>query len=226
VELAKPHQRKAGRTRWYKKRAATLVLLLIAPPALYLAARPNRCSDRVTLTLSPIESTRKGTVNLVNFPGVSAKTLAGKCVAFPEVTKGKIGVIFVAFQQSAQSQIDTWLPPMISSYLENDAVSYYEIPMISGSYKPFSRLIDGGMRGGVPSSLHERTATFYGRRSKFFSSMAITDTSRAYLFVLSRNGEIVFRADGPATGDSVRLATEAIESEIAKPDGKVDSLGI
>jgi hypothetical protein len=190
------------------KRRIVLAALMAMPPVVYVLAKPNRCSDRVTVTAG--SKTGDGPTR---FPTVRAKTLAGRCVTFPTETKGKVGIVFIAFQQSAQSQIDTWVQPMISSYLDQPDVSYYELPMISGAYRPVSRFIDSGMRGGVPNALHDRTATFYGQRSTFFKSMKITDTTRAYLFVLSKDGHIVFRTSGRSTDDLVQQAIDAIETE-------------
>jgi ATP10 protein len=202
------------RRKRLKTRSLVAVALLIGVPATaYIAARPNRCSDAIVLSDS---YSNAGQEIGKPFPTVSAKTLAKRCVRFPDETKGKVGLVFVAFEQGAQQDINSWVSPFIGDVLDNDKVSYYEIPMISGAYKPVSRFIDGGMRGGVPKDLHDRTATFYGKRADFFQSMAITDQSRAYLFVLSRDGRIVFRTDGPATTEKVSAAREALESELAK----------
>jgi ATP10 protein len=198
------------RKRRPSKRIVLLALVLAAPTALYLDANSNRCSDSVTISSSSANS-KAGSVF---FPTISAKTLANRCVTFPKETQGKVGVLFVAFEQGAQSEIDTWVDPVINNYLNDDRVSYYEIPMISGAYKPVSRFIDGGMRGGVPSKLHDRTATFYGKRSAFFSSMNISNRTHAYLFVLSREGRIVFRSSGSASAEQVADTIEAIEGEL------------
>ncbi len=194
-----------------RKRIITLVMLIGLPSAAFVVARPQRCSDRIIFKDSG--STRG---NAVLFPTVSAKTLAGRCVTFPKETRGQVGLVFVAFEQRAQTDIDSWVDPLIADYLDSEQVSYYEIPMISGGYKPVSRLIDGGMRGGVPKKLHDKTATFYGDRADFFSSMEITDKKRAYLFVLSRDGRIVYRDSGRATADGVKAASQAIEAEVDK----------
>lgn len=199
--------------RSLKRTIFSLVLLIGIPTVAYVAARPNRCSDAVVLNDS--YGSDVGQTIGKPFPTVNAKTLAKRCVRFPDETHGKVGLLFVAFEQGAQQDIDSWVDPLIGDVLNNDAVSYYEIPMISGAYKPVSRFIDGGMRGGVPNSLHDRTATFYGKRADFFASMAIGDQRRAYLFVLSRNGRIVFRSSGPATAEKVASAREALEREIA-----------
>jgi ATP10 protein len=210
VESQPPSSR---RKRFTSRRVLALVLLLGVPTTAFIAARPNRCSDTVVLNDSYADA---GQGIGKPFPTVSAKTLAKRCVRFPDETKGKVGLVFVAFEQGAQQDINSWVDPFIGNLLSNDAVSYYEIPMISGSFKPVSRFIDGGMRGGVPKDLHDRTATFYGKRADFFQSMAITDQSRAYLFVLSRDGRIVFRTDGPATTEKISAARNALEMELAK----------
>jgi ATP10 protein len=199
--------------RFTARRVMALSLLVGLPTAAFVAARPNRCSDAIVLNDSYSDA---GQSIGKPFPTISAKTLAKRCVRFPEETKGKVGLVFVAFEQGAQQDINSWVDPFIGDVLSNDAVSYYEIPMISGTYKPVSRFIDGGMRGGVPKNLHDRTATFYGKRADFFESMAISDQSRAYLFVLSRDGRIVFRTAGPATAEKISAARNALEAELAK----------
>jgi hypothetical protein len=199
--------------RFTARKMVALALLVGVPTTAYVAGRPDRCSDTVVLNDS-----YSGDSQIIGkpFPTVRAKTLAKRCVRFPDETKGKVGLVFVAFEQGAQQDINSWVSPFIGDVLSNDAVSYYEIPMISGAYKPVSRFIDGGMRGGVPKDLHDRTATFYGKRADFFQSMAITDESRAYLFVLSRDGRIMFRTEGAATAEKISAARKALEDELAK----------
>jgi ATP10 protein len=151
----------------------------------------------------------------INFPTVSATTLAGRPVRFPDETRGRVGLLLVAFRQRAQADINTWVAPLIKGYLAAPEVAYYEIPMISGGYRPAARLIDGGMRGGVPEALHDSTATCYAGRRTFMTDLGIRDRSRAYLFVLDRAGTITFRAQGLATSSAVESARAAIEAALA-----------
>ena len=144
------------------------------------------------------------------FPTVLAKTLANRDIEFPKQIRGQIGLLFVAFEQNAQQQINSWLTPLIGTYLDSTQVAYYEIPMISGAYKMAADFIDGGMRRGVPKNLHDRTATYYGPRDAFCSALNITDRSKAYLFVLDREGQIVFRAAGMATDETSKAANASI----------------
>jgi hypothetical protein len=187
------------------------MVLVVASTIGYITVlRPSSCHQRTSIVTTPANADGQST-----FPSVAAQTLAGRCVAFPEATNGKVGLVFVAFERNAQYQIDTWVAPLIEEYLASPDVAYYEIPMISGAYKLAGRFIDAGMRGGVPNSLHDRTATFYGNRSPFTKAMNISDMSKAYLFVLDRDGRIVFRTQGSADPDQVSATRTAIEALLA-----------
>ncbi len=155
--------------------------------------------------------------NQLLFPTVIAKTLANRAIEFPSQIRGQVGLLFVAFEQNAQQQINSWLTPLISNYLESNDVAYYEIPMISGTYKMAADFIDGGMRRGVPKNLHDRTATYYGPRDAFCNALNITDRSKAYLFVLDREGNIVFRAMGMATEQASQAANASIVALLKTP---------
>lgn len=151
------------------------------------------------------------------FPTVAAQTLAKRAVTFPQETAGKDGLLFVAFERDAQEQINSWLTPLLQQYVFSDEVSYYEVPMISGGYGMVATFIDGGMRRGVPQTLHDRTATYYGPREAFFKALNITDTSKPYLFVLDKQGHIVFRTAGWYNGIDAQAANDAITDALGKP---------
>jgi ATP10 protein len=194
-----------GRRKKIRRRVLQLVFLLALPTVAYFTVLGPTGCHRASSVRVPAA---KGTTML--FPTVRAQTLSGRCVVFPDETQGKVGIYFVAFEQQAQSQIDTWVDPFIRRYLDREDVSYFEIPMISTVFRPVAKLIDGGMRGGVPRSLHDRTATFYGNRKAFFERLAIKDRSKAYLFVVDRSGEILFRAEGSFSEQAMISADNAV----------------
>jgi ATP10 protein len=192
-----------------RSRALVVVAVLVVGLIAYrVVLGPSNCHQGSEVAVSE----RVGSDGLVSFPTVQAQTLSKRCVIFPDETEGRVGLIFVAFEQGAQRQIDSWVSPLIGDYLDSPDVAYYEIPMISGAYRPVGRLIDSGMRGGVPRNLHDRTATYYGDRGAFFDALKITDKSAAHLFVLDREGRITYRTQGfstPAEVDEVRSAIVA-----------------
>ncbi len=139
----------------------------------------------------------------MRFPQISAHTLSGRAVEFPAEVLGKPAVLCVAFRQGAQRIINDWFPPLLGELVGRQDLNYFEIPMISLGFKPVSRWIEGGMRGGVPGDLHDRTATAFSYRGGFCRALAITDRRVPHFFVLSAAGEIVHREQGAATIDAV-----------------------
>jgi hypothetical protein len=171
---------------------------------------PVRKTDNPTSSTVTTTTATAPVVLPVTFPTIPAKTLAGRSVTFPDETRGRIGLIFVAFEQRAQQDITTWVKPLIERYLDAPDIGYYEIPMISSEYRSSAGQIDGGMRSGVPKDLHDRTATFYGDREGFFTSLGIGDQSVAYLFVLNQKGEVVFHTQGRANATDIAAVDAAI----------------
>ena len=125
------------------------------------------------------------------FPQLKAKTLSGDEIIFPD-DLNSLSILILLFDQNAQYEVDTWASMIFESF-ESQAVSYYEIPMMSTLYKPIGWQIDQWMRDGIPDKYHGNTATFYGDRSPYFNWLDMTDKSTCYLFVLDAEGRIIHR---------------------------------
>ena len=58
-------------------------------------------------------------------------------------------------------------------------------------------MIDGGMRAGIPDrSVRERTITLYTNKPLFEELLNINSEDTIYLFLIRRNGEILWRSEG------------------------------
>lgn len=142
------------------------------------------------------------------FPTLSGNSLARDRVTFPDAVHGELAVLVLVFKQGAQPIVNTWTDYVTSHH---PTVRYFEIPMISSFYKPFSGFIDGGMRGGVPQGLHDNTVTFYGDREPYFRELMMPKRESCYLFLLDREGVIRYLAEGPANHSSATGLTARIE---------------
>ena len=132
------------------------------------------------------------------FPAIEAETLSGEKITFPDVTKGKYAFILIAFKRQTQGEVDSWLDPFIKEFGKHKSVTFYEIPMISKNWKWMSGWIDAGMRAGVPKSKHDHVATYYGPLSKYFSYFNVKDPGTVYVFLLDKEGKIIYNTSGPA----------------------------
>lgn len=153
------------------------------------------------------QSKPAGTVPEV-FPTIAAQTLSREDVVFPDVVKGQYAFIAVAFKMRAQGQIDSWYDVYLDS-LKPRGVVFYEIPMISGSWKMMSGWIDGGMRGGIPPEKHPYVATYYGPLEQLQQALGTSDDQLAYVYLLSPDSKVLFMGRHFATPDQIRGLMEA-----------------
>ncbi len=147
------------------------------------------------------------------FPNLKAQTLAGQDIVFPNDVQGKPTVICIAFVGDAQSLIDTWATPISAKY-PNQTVNYYEIPMITTAWSPFSSFIDGGMRSGVPKDLHKNVATYYGSLDAYKKDLLMPEKESCYVFVLDKKGVIRYVNEYVATAEKL----DALYAVVAQID--------
>jgi hypothetical protein len=112
--------------------------------------------------------------------------------------------------RNSQSKVDTWTIPILENYKE-EQVNYYEVPMISGSFKLASNFIDNGMRGGVPKDLHDNVATYYGKMDEYRTNLMMSDKNSCYLFLLDTAGMIRHIDESVANPQKIKNLSLALE---------------
>ena len=130
------------------------------------------------------------------FPTLSGETLTGDKKTFPDDLKNKVNILILVFNEPAQYKVDTWAKMILSEYEPLEEVSYHEVPMLSGWYKPLAWQIDRWMRDGIPDKYHGNTVTFYGNRKPYIMQLGLTDENSCYLFVLDDHRHILHRSEG------------------------------
>jgi hypothetical protein len=146
------------------------------------------------------------------FPKIEGISLSGDKVTFPDVLVGKPSVLAVAFRQKAQKCINTWADELLLKYGIDKSINYYEIPMLGGQYTMARNWIDGGMRGGVPKTLHDYTVTYYGPLKSYFKSLDISSKGDCYMYVLNSEGIVVDRHNGYSTEKGLTEMFNLIDS--------------
>lgn len=140
------------------------------------------------------------------FPLLEAQTLEDKKIIFPQDTNGKFTVLATGFSQRAQEPINTWTDYILKDYPE---FNYYEIPIGNSFYAVFGKSIDNAMKRAVPKELHSKTATYYGSLCQsYIDQFDVNDKSTTYVFLLDKNGEILYKTSG--------FVTSKIKSEFKK----------
>jgi len=136
------------------------------------------------------------------FPPLKASNLEKQALDLPGGFEGRVNLLLVAFERSQQRDVDTWLKELPGIQRSHAGFAYYELPVIS-RLNPIARwFIDNGMRGGIPDKAQRtRTITLYIDKAPFKNALAIPGEDRIYAVLVTKNGDVVWRADGVYTDE-------------------------
>jgi hypothetical protein len=145
------------------------------------------------------------------FPLIRATTLAGSEKTLPDAVKDNLALIIIAFERTAQSMIDSWMVAIAAQGRQED-ILIYEIPMIdSVVWRAMRRVIDGGMRSGIPVSRYDFVMTYYGDTRLFREELEMDDRTLAYLFLLDHEGIIRWSGRGFCDSESLNTLLRTID---------------
>jgi len=129
------------------------------------------------------------------FPKIKGRALSGKKMILPNDVEGEAILVGVAFKREAQEMLDSW-----ANYFDilcEGKRDIYELPIIESSlWKIFSGLIDRGMKSGIPQEMHDNVITHYGNASDLKKKLEIVDEDLGYVFLLDKEGKILFKGEG------------------------------
>lgn len=146
------------------------------------------------------------------FPEVEGVSLADARLTLPGDLKGERNLLAVAFHRSHQREVDTWIPLFRELEDTVPGLAGYEIPTISGGWKPLRWFIDGGMKTAIPDPLtRRRTVTVYGDVDRVTEGLGLSDRDRIAVVLIDRRGEVLWMARGALVGAPPQDLLDALE---------------
>jgi hypothetical protein len=159
-----------------------------------------------------MEETVVQTHSNAQFPTVTGSNLQRRKLILPQDFQGEHNLVFIAFQQWQQNQVDTWIPFARRLEQSHPEVRYYELPTIQQRNALARTFINEGMRAGIPDRVaRERTITLYLDKEAFRQSLQLPGEDDIYVLLLDRQGQVLWREEGaftPEKGESLAAAVE------------------
>jgi len=151
------------------------------------------------------------TIMTRKFPEVKGDNLNGQTIEIPSQLNGEVNVLLVPFQMWQQDLVNSWVPFLEHLIKSNPQFDYYELPTIRKMNFVARRIIDGGMRGGIPSrDTRARTVTLYIDKTPFKDALGITTESTLYLYLVDRQGTILWEESGEISDEKATSLEEAL----------------
>ena len=149
------------------------------------------------------------------FPNVSGSNLEGKSRRLPNDFEGDLNIVIIAFRREHTDMIESWLNSLAQMIGKNTKLGFYELPVLSRAYSPFRWWIDGGMRAGiVDDEARERTVTVYTNKRDFKRRLEIPNEETIYIFLVSRNGTILWQDKGRLTEAKFQKLQNAVQEDL------------
>jgi hypothetical protein len=149
------------------------------------------------------------------FPNVSGSNLEGKRFRLPNDFEGDLNIVIMAFKREHTDLIDSWLNSIAQMTEKNTGLRSYELPVLSVAYSPFRWWIDGGMRAGIlDEEARNRTITVYTDKRNLKRRLEIPNEETIYIFLVNRNGTILWQDQGRFTEAKFRKLQNAVQEDL------------
>lgn len=158
---------------------------------------------------------RRGGVTGIVFPDISGVTLSDKKVSIPKDTKGKSTIIALAYSQDAEKELKTWAEPTYEKFIaKSQLIAYdinlYFIPMFSGAKIAWAESARQKFKKENDPELHPYVLIYKGELDKYKTALQMNKKDTPYLFVLDKDGKVVYSATGFYTEEKM----DAIEDHL------------
>lgn len=130
------------------------------------------------------------------FPLLTGEFLTGREARLPDAAAGQVALVLLGFTYASRMPVAAWADHVKPAFASLDRATFYEVPVIGGLARMGKWFIDSGMRRGTPKALHENVITVWGKTDAWKSRAGVTDDNDAYLFLLGRDGRILWRYSG------------------------------
>jgi hypothetical protein len=160
------------------------------------AARSYKHPPR-TRTLVIAHLILAATVAASSFPAVAGRNLNGVAMRLPGDFRGPASLVFVAFAQRQQADVDSWAPVVRRLRATTPAVGVYELPTLSRGISFMRGFIDGGMRRGIQDqATRASTITLYIDKRAFDAALGIASEGEITVLLVRPDGTVLWRTSG------------------------------
>lgn len=150
-------------------------------------------------------------------PALRGEYLSGRKAALPDDASGRVALLLVGFSYASRKPVEAWTQRFRGEFADKTQVTFYEVPMLGGAARMGKWFIEGGMRRGTPKADQENVITVYGGTDAWRQRLGVQAADAkaedaAYLILLDRKGNVVWRHTGPLE----EAAYQALAAQVRK----------
>lgn len=158
------------------------------------------------------------------FPPVEGAHLDGRAVRFPDDLPAELTLLIVAFRDDLDPLADQWarLGATLGQRYAG-RLAALELPVVGHRLKSLGELATLGIRAQVEGDDERaRTVPIFVNKKQFRRALGTHDSSDVYVFLVRRNGKILWRTSGELAVGAIAALEEAIASVLGAPSPPPD----
>ncbi len=158
------------------------------------------------------------------FPAMQCENYNGKKITIPAETKGKYTLLGMAFSNSAEDDLKTWINPVYNKFIiKNDQsqadafdvsqeydIHLFFIPMFTGLNQLTSKQSKEKIKSHTDKELYDYLLFYEGDKS-YKEELNFEKKDIPYFFVLDKTGKIVYATSGKYDDKKMEKIIDIIE---------------
>jgi hypothetical protein len=155
------------------------------------------------------------TAQAQNFPNLSATSLEGKTVTIPQGTKGKYTIVGLVYSQKATEVLAPWFQNVYNYFIADPDydLNVFFVPMLGGVKEAAAGSLEKELKKGTPPELYKHVLIYKGDVGSYKSALKMDQKDIPYIFVLDKDGKIVYQTSGAYTDEKIEKMDELVTPE-------------
>ena len=151
------------------------------------------------------------------FPQLTGETIENKNLTFPSDLKGKFSLLCLASSQKAEPDLQTWLDPIYQKFIAKTGlmddmyeVNVYFIPILTGTNLAFATSMKNKFKESAQEDLRPHVLFSDKDGKEILEKLNMNSKEIPYLFLLNKEGQIVYRTNGKFTDEKFDAIDELV----------------
>lgn len=149
-------------------------------------------------------------------PATSARALDGSVIAFPKPESRKPLLLMVGFSHKSSEDFKQWNQRMLSPYLSDPRIDYYELADLQGVPSFIMKMILHGMRREIHGAEQSHFAPLTAGEDEWKKTVSYSSSAHTYLVLADASGHVVWRTQGTPDDEKAAGLKKAL-AEVLSP---------
>ena len=137
------------------------------------------------------------------FPMLIGQTVNGDVIDLPEAVQEKYTLVGIAYSKKSQEQFESWVNPAYNKFIAKTGmmddlydINTYFIVLFTGAKKSAMDGVMKRMKAKSDENIFPYVLFYKGDIEIYQQKLKLDDKSKAYVFLLNEQGQIVYSSSG------------------------------